>query len=176
MLWWAFSNRYFPLLNYSNIKTHDSYLQIGHSLKSLFDSTQRHLSGQMAEMTQFRQEVSVSERANVAGIAEISTALDAALSQERDKAEQERTKLADEVTSLIYAMVETQQSRWLSVVEHAKQDLASSQTRIQNNYSFVSKGLDGWAERESVFSKKLLGNKDEVKKSIVDAAKVWQAK
>ena len=126
-------------------------------------------------MTQFRQEVSVSERANVSGIAEISNTLEAAMSQEREKAEQERTKLAEEVTSLIHAMVETQQSRWLNVVEHAKQDLTSSQTRIQNSYSLLSKGLDSWADREAIFSKKLLGNKDEVKKSIVDAAKVWEA-
>jgi hypothetical protein len=126
----------------------------------------------MAEMTQFRQEISATERANVSTIGEISNALENALLQEREKAEQERNKLANEVVSLISAVLEGQHSRWSSAVEHARQDLSASQSRVQNGYQLVSKGLDGWADRESTFSKRLLGNKDEVKKSIVEASKV----
>ena len=126
----------------------------------------------MAEMTQFRQEISATERANVSTIGEISNALENALLQEREKAEQERNKLANEVVSLISAVLEGQHSRWCNAVEHARQDLSASQNRVQSGYQLVSKGLDGWADRESTFSKKLLGNKDEVKKSIVEASKV----
>jgi hypothetical protein len=127
----------------------------------------------MAEMTQFRQEISATERANVSTIGEISNALENALLQEREKAEQERNKLANEVVSLISAVLEGQHSRWCNAVEHARQDLTASQSRVQSGYQLVSKGLDGWADRESTFSRKLLGNKDEVKKSIVEASKVY---
>jgi kinesin family member 11 len=126
----------------------------------------------MAEMTQFRQEISASEKGNVAAIGEISTALEIALAQEREKAEQERAKLADEIVSLITNMVEGQQARWSSTVDGARTDLAASQSRVQGGYQVVSKGLDTWAEREGIFSKTMLSNKEEVKKSIVDAAKV----
>jgi kinesin family member 11 len=141
-------------------------------LKSVFDSTQRHLTGQMAEMVQFRQEISANERANVSSIGEISSALENTVLQEREKAEQERKKLASEVVSLISAVLEGQHSRWSNAVEHARQDLSASQNRVQNGFQLVSNGLDGWAEREGTFSKRLLGNKDEVKKSIVEASKV----
>jgi len=154
------------------MQTHDSYLQIGHSLKSVFDSTQRHLTGQMAEMTQFRQEISANERANISSIGEISTVLENALLQEREKAEQERNKLANEIVSLVTTVLEGQHSRWSNTVEHARQDLSASQNRVQNGFQLVSKGLDGWSEREITFSKRLLGQKDEVKKSIVEASKV----
>jgi kinesin family member 11 len=126
----------------------------------------------MAEMTQFRQEISASERANISSIGEISNALENALSQEREKAEQERNKLAAEVVSLISTVLEGQHMRWTNAVENARQDLSASQNRVQGGYRMFGKGLDGWADRESTFSKKLLGNKDEVKKSIVDASKV----
>lgn len=139
----------------------------------MFDKTQRHLSGQMAEMTQFRQEISASEKGNVAAIGEISTALEIALAQEREKAEQERVKLTDEIVSLITNMVEGQQARWSNTVDGARTDLAASQSRVQGGYKVVSKGLDSWAQREGIFSKTILSNKEEVKKSIVDAAKVF---
>jgi hypothetical protein len=127
----------------------------------------------MAEMTQFRQEIAASEKTNVAAIGEVSVALETALAQEREKAEQERAKLAGEIVSLISNMVEGQQARWSSTVDNARQDLAASQNRVQGGYQLVSKGLDSWAEREGTFSKKILVNKEEVKKSIVDAAKVY---
>ena len=126
----------------------------------------------MAEMTQFRQEISATEKANISTIEEISNALESALLREREKAEQERKKLANEVVSLISAVLESQHSRWSNAVEHARQDLTGSQSRVQDGYQLVSKGLDGWAEREITFSKKLSGNKDEVKKSIIEASKV----
>ena len=124
-------------------------------------------------MTQFRQEISASEKANVSAIGEISTALELALSQEREKAEQERQKLTGAIASLITNMVEGQQARWSSTVDNARQDLAASQNRVQGGFQGVSKGLDSWADREGIFSKKMLANKDEVKKSIVDASKVY---
>jgi kinesin family member 11 len=126
----------------------------------------------MAEMSQFRQEISASEKANLSALGDISGALELALAQEREKAEQERNKLTAEVVSLISAMVEAQQGRWSTAVDSARQDLAASQNRVQGGFQTVSKGLDSWAEREGIFSKKLLSNKDEVKKSIVEAAKV----
>jgi hypothetical protein len=126
----------------------------------------------MAEMGQFRQEISASEKANLSALGDISGALELALAQEREKAEQERNKLTTEVVSLITAMVEAQQGRWSTAVDSARQDLAASKGRVQGGFQTVSKGLDSWAEREGIFSKKLLSNKDEVKKSIVEAAKV----
>lgn len=147
-------------------------MQIGHSLKSLFNVTQRHISGQMAEMTQFRHDINVSERANLCAIDEISVALDAALAQERERAEQEKARFTTDMVALIDALIEGQQSRWSTAVEQTRQGLATSQNKVQAGYQLVSRGLDTWAERETSFSKEILGNKDEVKKSIVDAAKV----
>lgn len=140
----------------------------------MFDGTQRHLTSQIAEMTQFRQEISASEKTNLSALGEISTALETALSQEREKADQERKKLTTEIVSMINAVLDGQYGRWASAVDTAKNDLVTSQTQVQGGYRLVSKGLDGWADREGAFSKKLLGNKEEVKKSIVEAAKVFQ--
>jgi kinesin family member 11 len=126
----------------------------------------------MAEMNQFRQDISASEKANVTAIGDISTALEMALAQEREKAEQERNKLTAEVVSLINAMVDAQHGRWSTAVVNAKQDLSTSQSRVQGGFQLVSKSLDNWAEREGAFSKTLLSNKDEVKKSIQLASKV----
>jgi hypothetical protein len=140
----------------------------------MFDTTQRHLSGQMAEMTQFRQEVSATEKANVTALGDLSTALEKALAQEREKAEFERNKLTTEVVALINAALDGQYTRWSDTIGHAKQELSASQNRVQGGYQLVSRGWDSWAEREGIFSKKLLGNKDEIKKSIVEAAKVLQ--
>jgi hypothetical protein len=126
----------------------------------------------MAEMTQFRQEIAASEKGNVAALGVISTALETALVLEREQAEEERMKLTDEIVSLVSTMIEGQQARWSSTVDHVRTDLASSQNRVQGGYQLVSKGLDTWAEREGVFSKTMLVNKDDVKKSIVEAAKV----
>ena len=147
-------------------------MQIGHSLKSLFNVTQRHISGQMAEMTQFRQDINVSERTNLSALDEVSVALDAALAQERERAEQEKAKFTTEIVALIDALVEGQQTRWSTAVHQTREGLAISQNNVQAGYRLVSRGLDTWAERETSFSKEILGNKDEVKKSIVDAAKV----
>jgi kinesin family member 11 len=127
----------------------------------------------MAEMTQFRQEVAASEKANVSALGDLSTALEAALVLEREKAEQERNKLTTEVVALISAVLEGQHARWSDTVDHARQELSASQNRVQSGYQMVSKGWDSWADREGIFSKKLLGNKEEVKKSIVEAAKVY---
>jgi len=126
----------------------------------------------MAEMTQFRQEVAASEKTNVSALGDLSTALEAALAHEREKAEQERNKLTTEVVALINAVLEGQHVRWSDTVDHARQELSASQNRVQSGYQMVSKGWESWADREGVFSKKLLSNKEEVKKSIVEAAKV----
>lgn len=126
----------------------------------------------MAEMTQFRQDISASEKANLSVIGEVSGTLEMALAREREKAEQERNKLTSEVVSLISAVLEGQQLRWSNAIETAKQDLSASKNSIQGGYQMVSKGLDSWADREGVFSKKLLSSKDEVKKSIQVASKV----
>lgn len=127
----------------------------------------------MAEMTQFRQEVATSEKANVSALGDLSAALEAALAHEREKAEQERNKLTTEVVALISAVLEGQHARWADTVDHARQELSASQNCVQSGYQMVLKGWDSWADREGMFSKKLLGNKDEVKKSIVEAAKVY---
>lgn len=126
----------------------------------------------MAEMNQFRQEISASEKASVSAIGDISTALEAALAQEREKAEQERNKLTAEVVSLINAMVEAQHGRWSTAVDNAKHDLSASQNRVQGGFQLVSSGLDKWTEREGAFSKTMLGSKDEVKRTIQHASKV----
>jgi hypothetical protein len=125
-------------------------------------------------MAQFREEVSAASESSISAIGDISIALEAALALEREKAEQERDKFATEVVSLLNAMVEKQHARFFSTIDNAKQSLATSQNRVQDGYKIVSEGLGSWVERETVFSKKLLGNKDDVKKSIVDAAKVPQ--
>jgi len=139
----------------------------------MFDSTQRHLATQLAEMNQFRQDVNACEDVNVSALGQISATLERALEQEREKAEEERNKLTTEVAALINAMIEGQHARWFTAVDEARNELAASQSRVQGGYQLVSKGLDSWADREGAFSKKLLGNKEEVKKTIVDAAKVY---
>jgi len=126
----------------------------------------------MTEMNCLRQEVSASEKATISGIGDISVELEMALARELEKAEQERNKLTAELVSLVNAMVEGQTARWSNAFDNARQNLAASQSRVQGGYQIVSKGLDSWADREGAFSKKLLSSKDEVKKSIVEAAKV----
>lgn len=126
----------------------------------------------MAEMTQFRNDVNVSEKVNLSAMADISGVLGAALNQERETAEQEKIKFTSEIVALINALVDGQQSRWSNAVEQTRKDLTTSQNKVQSGYQLVSKGLDQWADRETTFSKEILGNKEEVKKSIVDAAKV----
>ena len=126
----------------------------------------------MAEMTQFRQEISASEKANLSAMGDISIALETALAHEREKAEQERNNLTSEIVSLINAVLDGQHARWSAAVENAKQDLSASQSHVHGGYQLVSKGLDSWADREGLFTKKLLNNKDEVKKSIIEASKV----
>jgi hypothetical protein len=126
----------------------------------------------MAEMTQFRNDVNVSEKTNLSAIADVTAVLETALNQERKKAEQEKVKFTTEIVALIEALVDGQQTRWSTAVEQTRKDLVTSQSKVQSGYQLVSKGLDQWAERETTFSKEILGNKEEVKKSIVDAAKV----
>jgi hypothetical protein len=126
----------------------------------------------MAEMTQFRNDVNVSEKSNLSAIADVTAVLETALNQERKKAEQEKVKFTTEIVALIEALVDGQQTRWSTAVEQTRKDLVTSQSKVQSGYQLVSKGLDQWAERETTFSKEILGNKEEVKKSIVDAAKV----
>jgi hypothetical protein len=128
----------------------------------------------MAEMTQFRSDVNASEKINLSAMSDISGVLGAALNRERETAEQEKIKFTNEIVTLINALVDGQQSRWSTAVEQTQKDLATSQNKVQSGYQLVSKGLDQWAERETTFSKEILGNKEEVKKSIVDAAKVPQ--
>jgi kinesin family member 11 len=125
----------------------------------------------MAEMTQFRQDISASEKANISALGDISATLEAALAEEREKAEQERQKLIAEFQKMINAMVENQHSRFSTAVDSVRQGLSASQSRVEGGFQLVSKGLDGWQERETVFSKKLVNNKEEVKKSIVEASK-----
>jgi hypothetical protein len=127
----------------------------------------------MAEMTQFRQEMSASEKATTSYLEEISTALETTLAQEKEKTEQERNKLTSEIVALITTMLQGQESRWSSTFEKVREDLSASQNRVQGGYQMIAKGLDNWANRENAFSKKLLGSKDDVKKSIVEASKVW---
>jgi hypothetical protein len=126
----------------------------------------------MAEMTQFRSDVNASEKINLSAMADISGVLGAALNKERETAEQEKIKFTNEIVTLINALVDGQQGRWSNAVEQTQKDLSTSQNKVQSGYQLVSKGLDQWAERETTFSKEILGNKEEVKKSIVDAAKV----
>ena len=72
-------------------------------------------------------------------------------------------------------MLEGQHGDGLTTVDNDKTGAYLRHTnRVQGGYQLVSKGLDTWADREGMFSKKLLGNKDEVKKSIVEASKVLQ--
>jgi hypothetical protein len=128
----------------------------------------------MAEMNQFRNDINVTEKTNLSAMADVSAILGAALNQERQTAEQEKLKFTSQIVALINALVDGQQNRWSNAVEQTQKGLITSQDKVQSGYQLVSKGLDQWAERETTFSKEILGNKEEVKKSIVDAAKVPQ--
>ncbi|KAG5440280.1 hypothetical protein PCANB_001850 [Pneumocystis canis] len=150
---------------------HNSYSQLGHDMKSLFDDTQKHIIAQAAEIQNLKSENLTLFQSIKNKVSCTSDNFKGSLSQEQEKIIEEKKELLTHISCLINDLFEKQNKRWTTQVDHVQSDINTISDKIDELTSTFSGKIDIWSAKEGLFVKKLLSSKNDIKNNIISATK-----
>lgn len=147
---------------------HSSYSSLGKDCKSIFDELLRHISVQRSESESLRRQLEGASENMVQSNASISTRIQDVVSEERRQAAEDRQKLLAQITSLINAQAEIQESRLASRTALIQDTILDSNTEFQGEVTKYSQAMDGWDSKESRFLDDVTKSRDALKTKLKD--------
>ncbi|CCJ30567.1 unnamed protein product, partial [Pneumocystis jirovecii] len=150
---------------------HNSYSQLGHDIKSLFDDTQKHITAQASEIQNLKSEFLTLFQYIRDEISHASDHFEKLLSQEQEKSLKEKEELVAHISCLINNLFEAQNKRYAAQIDYTQSNINNVSNKINELASSFSGKIDIWSAKENLFIKKLISSKDDIKNNVISAAK-----
>ncbi|EMR11502.1 hypothetical protein PNEG_00515 [Pneumocystis murina B123] len=150
---------------------HNSYSQLGHDMKSVFDDTEKHITIQTTEIQNLKSEILGLSQSIKNKIFQISDHFKKSLSQEQKKNSEEKMELLTHISSLINSFFEKQNERQTAQIDYAQSSVDDISTNIDELASTFSRKIDIWSAKEGLFVKKLMNSKEDIKNNVILSAK-----
>jgi hypothetical protein len=155
------------ILNFTDIRQlHGSYSSLGRDFKSFFEEMLKHVNAQKEEANSLRKQLTAASvsvmQANIA--AEIK--LDEVLRQEKAQSATDRQTLLSQITGLVMAQGEIQDTRISESIHGVRQDIIASKEVFESSHKQYSLGMDSWNEDENQLVEKVLRSRETLKSKL----------
>ena len=153
-------------------EVHDSYSLLGSNFKQIFDGTQKHIHAQSGEIKKLKQELQVLSAKHAEQITESAAkARNAQIASSQVSSEQEEGLLL-QISEMIKTISHDRQAREQAAQNTFQESIKAAVASIQDDNAHISTAIDLWTNADEVFGRKLAGGKEEIKRSIVNSAKM----
>ena len=95
-----------------------------------------------------------------------SSRLDEVLREEREQAAADRQSLLSQITSLVVAQGEAQDSRLTSKIQEIQKDVLASKESFESSTTQYSAGMDCWNEKETQLVEEVLRSRETLKSKL----------
>ncbi|KAH6609207.1 kinesin family member 11 [Trichoderma cornu-damae] len=147
---------------------HTSYSSLGKDFKSIFEDLVRHITAQRCESDNLRRQLQSATNTIMLQNANISTRMQEALEEERRQAAEERQKLMAQISALITAQAEAQESRFADRTSQVQKNMADYNTSLEGAISQYGQGMDSWDEKEGELLEEVKKSRDQLKTKLKD--------
>ncbi|KAK5992680.1 Kinesin-like protein bimC [Cladobotryum mycophilum] len=147
---------------------HTSYSTLGKDFKYIFEDLVRHLTAQRSESDSLRRQLQSATDTIVLQNTTISKQMQDALEQERRVAAEERQKLLTQISGLINAQAEVQESRFAERAVQIQKGITESNTSLEGAVSHYSEGMNGWEVKEDELLEEVKKTRDQLKIRLKD--------
>jgi kinesin family protein 11 len=147
---------------------HTSYSSLGKDFKSVFEELLRHIRAQKAESDRLRHELEEAAQAIVESNESVSTRIQEVLDEERQQAAAERQALLMQITKLVNAQGELQESRLADKAAQIQESILDSNKTFEGSVAEYSTGMNAWSERDSKVLEEVSSSRDALKNRLKD--------
>lgn len=149
----------------ANVRTqlHTSYRSLGKDLKTIFDDLVTHISAQRAESLRLRQQLEEATRTIAEQNAANASRMQEVMEGERIQAAVDRQDLLAQMTSLINAQAEVQESRLADKTAELQRSILASNTTLEKDVAAYGEGMDAWNSKEDELLETVTNSKEAMK-------------
>jgi kinesin family protein 11 len=147
---------------------HTSYSSLGKDFKSVFEELLRHIRAQKAESDRLRHELEEAAQAIVESNESVSTRIQEVLDEERQQAAAERQALLMQITKLVNAQGELQETRLADKAAQIQESILDSNKTFEGSVAEYSTGMNAWSERDSKVLEEVSSSRDALKNRLKD--------
>lgn len=147
---------------------HTSYSSMGQDLKSIFEELLRHLSVQRSESDALRRQLQEASRAMVETNGSVAVQIQEVIEEERKQAAEERKKLLMQISGLINAHADQQETRLASKATKIQERVSEAKTTFEGQLTTFSAGMDTWNSNEDEIVQGVVNSRDTLKTKLKD--------
>lgn len=147
---------------------HTSYSSMGQDLKSMFEELLRHLSVQRNESETLRRQLEEASQAMVQTNASVAMQIQQVLEEERQHAAEEKKNLLMQISGLINAHTNQQETRLASKAERIQQCVNGANETFEGQFMSYSAGMDAWDSNEESLVQEVATSRDSLKTKLKD--------
>ncbi|KAF3358970.1 Acetoacetyl-CoA synthetase [Verticillium dahliae VDG1] len=142
---------------------HTSYRSLGKDLKTIFDDLVTHISAQRAESLRLRRQLEKATRTIAEQNAANASRMQEVMEGERRQAAVDRQDLLAQITSLINAQAEVQESRLADKTAELQRSILASNTTLEKDVAAYGEGMDAWNSKEDELLETVTNSKEAMK-------------
>lgn len=147
---------------------HASYSSLGKDFKSIFEDLLRHLSVQRSESDNLRRQLEDASQAMVQANESVSVQIQEAVEEERKQAADDRQKLLAQITGLINAHAEKQETRLAGKAARLQENVRGAKETFQGQFTTYSTGMDDWDANEEQLVQEVVASREIMKTKLQD--------
>ncbi|KAK2060333.1 kinesin motor domain-containing protein [Colletotrichum caudatum] len=147
---------------------HTSYSSLGKEFKGIFEHLMTHMMEQRSESDRLRQQLQSATDTVVERNEDISSQMQQVLDEERKQAAQDRQDLLAQITTLIHAQAETQETRLAEKTAQLQKSVLDSNDSLQGNMAQYAENMEVWDEKEGQFLDDMGKSRDAMKTKLKD--------
>ncbi|KAL3605840.1 Kinesin- motor protein [Fusarium poae] len=147
---------------------HNSYSELGKDFKSVFEELVKHITAQRAECDNLKQQLQSATSTIVLQNATISSRIQDALTEERRLAVDDRQNLMAQISTLINAQAETQESRLQAKASEIQKTITSTSTSLEQAVESYGEGMSSWDLKEGEMLEEVKKSRDQLKTKLQD--------
>jgi kinesin family member 11 len=145
---------------------HTSYSSLGKDFKGIFEELVSHIGAQRSESESLRQQLTSASNTILQQNTTISSRMQQVLEEERRQAAEDRQKLVAQISSLIDAQAERQESRLAGRAALLRQCVQESNTTFEGSVAEYGRGMDVWDKKEGQLLEVVARSRDTVKSKL----------
>lgn len=147
---------------------HTSYSSIGKDFKSIFEELLRHLSSQRSESDTLRGQLEEASQAMVQANESVSGQIQEVVEEERKQAAEDRQRLLAQISGLINAHAEQQESRLAGKAAKIQERVRGAKETFESQVATYSNGMDEWDSNEENLLQDVAKSRDNLKTKLKD--------
>ncbi|RGP76228.1 kinesin family member 11 [Fusarium longipes] len=147
---------------------HNSYSALGKDFKSVFEELVKHITAQRAECDSLKRQLQSATNTIVLQNATISSRIQDALTEERRVAVDERQKLMAQISAIINAHAETQESRIHVKASQIQKSITATSTDLEQAVGTYDQGMSSWDLKEGEMLEEVKKSRDLFKTKLKD--------